>query len=117
MGVYSRHMETLSHEPQPIVSIVEQKKLEAAELTSRKIQELIDGGKSKVEAAKDVYESVKGHEYYEEQALAKLLEYFNLQKELDNRAVEIGTKYGAYTVLLDGAVEVPAVNDSKYTVV
>ncbi len=111
-------METLTQEPQPIVSIVDQRKLEAAEFTFQKIKELVDGGKSKVEAAKMVYESVKGNEYREEQALAKLLEYFNLKEEVDNRAVELKSKYPAYSAFFDNdkVIDTPAANDAKFAI-
>lgn len=111
-------METVTQEPQPIVSTVEQKKLEAAEFTFQKIKELVEAGKSNVEATKIVYESVKGNEFREEQALAKLLEYFNLKEEVDNRAVELKSTYPAYSAFFDNdeVIDTPAANDARFAV-
>ncbi len=94
------------------ISTIEQEKKKAGEFVKTRIQELQAEGKSKLEAVKIVYDTVKGHEYRQEQALAKLLEYFNLKEEVSNRAIEIKTQYPAFSILVEE--EYPAANDKKY---
>lgn len=101
-------------ETQPQLSVIEQKKREAGVFVANKLQELQKEGKSKLEAAKIIYEQVKGNDFREEQALAKLLEYFNLRNEVDNRAVEIGKEYPALSFTLQA--ELPSANDEKYSI-
>ncbi len=111
-------METLSHEPQPTLSIVERQKSEAENFIKGEMEKLVESGKSKLEAAKIVFDTVKGQEYREEQALSKLLEYFNLRQELYQRAQEINREFpvlAAYSIELDNARNNPAANDDHFT--
>ncbi len=107
-------MEQVVHlEVEPQLSTIEQQKREAGVFVANKLKELQQEGKSKLEAAKMIYDEIKGNDFRKEQALAKLLEYFNLREDVDNRAIEIGTEYPALSVML--LEEQPVANDAKYS--
>lgn len=106
-------METIKQEEAPKLSIVEQKKAIAAEFVARRIETLKqEKGLSLLASAREVYEEVKGQDYREEQAVAKLLEYLEMQNELSLRKQEIK---GGYPELFTFTENVAA-NDEKYLV-
>ena len=109
-------METISTQPQ--LSIVERNKKEAGEYVAHKIEQLMsDEGVSSLAAARSVYEMVKGNDYRQEQAAAKLLELLNLQNEIDTRSKEIQDNYGSMSKFtMKGTSNNMAANDEKYLV-
>lgn len=106
-------METINQEQTPTLSIIEQQKEIAGEFVANRI-EVIKQEKNigTLEAAKLVYEEVKGEKYREEQAIAKLLEFLNLQNELGLREEEIKRTYSKFS----GIVNNHSAKDEKYLV-
>lgn len=106
-------METINQEQTPTLSTVEQQKEVAGEFVANRIEDMKqERNIGTLEAAKLVYEEVKGQNYREEQAAAKLLEFLNLQNELDLREKEIksmSSSLGRYT-------NATITNDEKYLV-
>ena len=106
-------MENISQEP--TMSVVERQKLEASEFVADRINELMKENKSSLEAARIVYEEVKGNEYRKEQATAKLLEFLTLANEVHLRSGEINTKYPAFTgIVANVNFNNSPENDAKY---
>lgn len=115
-------MHQKNQETEPSLSIVEQKKQEAGRFVAARIEELMKEGKSVLAAARQVYEEVKGHDYRNEQAVAKLLELLEIQNKRDLHMGELSKVYKAMEKFVDGlpetdgASENPAANDNKYLV-
>jgi hypothetical protein len=115
-----RYMETKQPQEQaPHLSIVEQKKMEAGKFVADKIDTLMQDNAelSLLNAARQVYEEVKGQNYREEQASAKLLEYLTMQNEVDLRKGEILETYQALSSVISGKnTSTSSANDDKYLV-
>ncbi len=95
------------------LSVVEQQKEIAGEFVMSRIESIRQEKNIGVlEAAKLVYEEVKGENFREEQATAKLLEFLNLQNELGLREEEIKRTYSKLSSLVNNR----ASNDDKYLV-
>jgi hypothetical protein len=113
-------METKQPQEQaPQLSIVEQQKIEAGKFVADKIDTLMQDNAelSLLNAARQVYEEVKGRNYREEQASAKLLEYLTMQNEVDLRKGEILETYQALSSVISGKnTSTSSANDDKYLV-
>ena len=95
------------------LSIVEQKKAAAAEFIAGRVEALKqEKGLSLLASAREVYEEVKGQDYREEQAIAKLLEYLEMQNELSLRKQEIKDTFSSLSTFTEN----DAVHDQKYLV-
>ena len=108
-----------SHEQEPQLSIVEQKKMEAGKFIADKIDTLMQDNKelSLLSATRQIYEEVKGQNYREEQASAKLLEYLTMQNEVDLRKGEILETYQALSSVIGRKnSSADSANDDKYLV-
>lgn len=97
-------METINNGQEQVVekalSITEQKKKEAAQFVVDSI--IFAEGKgvvSLLDGARQAYEGVKGVDYYKEQSLAKLIAYFEMQKEVSLRKAELLHDYPEFEVL------------------
>lgn len=99
------------------VSSIENQMKSAAEYVNDAVKQLTNNdGVSGLEAAKKVYEEVKGHDYRKEQVVAKLLELLSMRKELDMRTQEMA-RYSSELASLDPGIHmVSAGNDERYTV-
>lgn len=95
IGVYSKDMEKNNQEQSPkVTSIVEQQKAEASKYVANRIDAFQqEQGVSVLDAARKVYEEVKGNSYREEQAVSKLLEFLQMQNEVSLRGSEIINSY------------------------
>jgi hypothetical protein len=108
-------METINQEKISTVSTIEKQKVEASEFIANRIEEIKgENNISTLVAAHQVYEEVKGVSYREEQAVAKLLEFLNLQNELGLRAEEITEKFPGLTQIVTKGVV--SANNEKYLV-
>lgn len=84
-----------------VLSVTEQKKKEAAQFVVDKIIFAEgEGAMSLLDATRQAYESVKGIDYYKEQSLAKLLAYFEMQKEVSLRKAELLHDYPEFGIVL-----------------
>ena len=114
----------ISQEKEPQLSIVEQKKMEAGKFVASRIEALMqeDQEMSLLNATRKVYEEVKTHDYRNEQAVAKLLEYLTMQNEVSMRGEELIKSYDALSsvVAREKSVVSPqqqqSANDDKYLV-
>lgn len=107
-------MENLNNQEQAPVSIIEQQKKEAGIFVTDRITSLSqEKNINNLEAARMVYEEVKGNDYRKEQASAKLLEYLDMANEVDMREKEIINLYPAMNTIISGG---NASNDEKYLV-
>jgi hypothetical protein len=106
-------MESINQEKGPSLSIVEQKKGEASKFIAGRIEEVkSEKGISILDAARQVYEEVKGQDYRKEQAAVKLLELLNLQNDIALREKEITGAFPALSHLVSNSTA----NDEKYLV-
>lgn len=110
-------METIKQEVDAIEikgSVVEKQKEEAAKFVAHKIEAFRhEKNVSLLDATRRIYEEVKGHSYREEQAVIKLLEYLNMQNELDLRKSEIKNTFPGLFTFTNAS---SAANDDKYSV-
>lgn len=106
-------METIKQEEAPKLSIVMEKKETAAKFVADRVLALQkEKNLSLLASAREVYEEVKGQGYREEQAVAKLLEYLEMQNDLSLRKTEIEENFSGMSAL----TEKPSLNDEKYLV-
>ncbi len=107
-------METINQAPQ--ISLVERQKSEAGKFVAGRLESIMkeDSSLSLLTAAHKVHEEVKGNNYREEQAIAKVLEYLTMKNEVDMRGGEITRTYGALSSVVEGRSG--AANDEKYLV-
>lgn len=84
-------MEILSQPPHTrVTSSIERQKEEAAEFVATRISELTKNeGVTPFEAARKLYEEVKGREYRKEEVVAKLLEVLALKDDIALRIGEL----------------------------
>lgn len=107
-------METITQEQRPLLSIVEKQKEEASKFVAERIVEIkAEKGVNVLVAVREVYEEVRGQKYREEQAVAKLLEFLNLQNEVELRGKEIVDIFPGLAHL----VTKTSSDDEKYLVV
>lgn len=107
-------MEIINQAPKS-PSIIERQKQEASAFVTERISSLINEKNiSKLNAARQVYEEVKGRDYRQEQATAKLLELLEMQNEVDLRTQEIVETYPDMARVITN--ESGVANDDKYLV-
>ena len=111
-GVYSLDMETPNIQEQSPTSNRERERSEAGKVIADRIVALInERGVSVLDATKSVYEEVKGKDYRQEEAAAKLLEYYEIVHEAELRRGELSRSYPAVK-----NINGDASNDDKYLV-
>jgi hypothetical protein len=105
-------METPNIQEQPPISNRERERSEAGKVVADRIVALInERGVSVLDATKSVYEEVKGKDYRQEEATAKLLEYYEIVHEAELRRGELSRTYPAVK-----NINGDASNDDKYLV-
>jgi hypothetical protein len=111
------YMGTIEQEKAPTLSVVDSKKNEAANFVQGRITALMRGEAiSSLDAARRVYEEVRGNDYRQEQATAKLLELLTMRNEVDMRTEEIERTYPSLMSVIDIGEQGSATNDERYKV-
>lgn len=109
-------METPHFETVPGLSVVEQKKREAAEFVAGRIETIVnEKGLSLLAAAREVYEEVKGEKYREEQAAGLLLNALEKRNEADMAEKEVTQIYSHFAGII-GNRKTTSSNDERYLI-